>query len=230
MLFKIKRNSHANLNEVGQINAIRWQILKELGEGEFETQSQVMKCTDYFNDVVAKKVAGTNFGVYGFDNTNIKFEADGGLFVEVTNLKDNFLDNLAIINEQLRKDLSCEVEFCKDDRAATLILHFPDAVLRSTYRVSLLCWVLRLSNYGVVFNKWEDIWTNLASPANTTEVHLKGPKVAPYAHKWGFKVQDKFQQYWWFSGAAFNSEKDPLAKGTIVHNCGCASWCNSMAL
>lgn len=228
MLFKIKVNEHAPLNEVGQVNAIRWQILKELGEGEFETQSQVMKCTDYFNDVVAKKVAGTNFGVYGFDNTNIKFEADGGLFVQVTNIKTTFLENLAAINAQLRADLGCEVEFCKDDRKNALILHFPDAVLRTTYRVSLLCWVLRLSNYDVVFKKWEDIWKLPNSPANTVEGHLKGPRVAPYAAKHGFKVATDFDKYWWFSGLSYNSEKDPGAKGTVVHNCGCASWCNSM--
>lgn len=223
MKFKITQKDFGYLNEANQTNPVRWTILKEVGENAFEAQSNPLKCTDYFNDVVSYFQNKRKFSVYGFNN-EVKFEDGGGLFVLVNNTKPNFEHNVVVINDQLKKDVGGIIEVCKDDSPNSLILYFPCQVFCNTYTMSLLMWVLRLSNYGLMFASWEDIFQNNASPANGAEKGSKSPALKQYALKNGFKVAEKFNTYWWFSGMKYNSVVTPETTGMTIHDCGCDTW------
>lgn len=227
MKFKIPPKVFGYLNEAPQTNNVRWTILKEVGENSFERQSNPLKCTDYFNDVVAFFHTKKKFSVYGFTN-DVKFEEHGGLFIHANNLAPNFEHNVAVINEQLRKDLGGVIEICKDDTPNELILYFPKEVFVNTYAMSLLMWVLRLSNYGIAFENWDDIWKSYTSPARQTEGGQKSPTLRNYAASHGFKVGEKFNKYWFFSGNNYNSSVDSWTP-MLVHDCGCNAWVAHMS-
>lgn len=222
--FTIKTKSFGGLHEAAQNNPIRYTILKEIAENSFEMQGPQMKCTDYFNDVVARHKNPTeSFEAYGFKNV-ITFEPDGGLWVLIEHITKGFEHNLTIINDQLKKDIGAIVMIAKDDIPSRCILYFPKELFCSTYVMSLFMWLLRLSNYGLTFTSWDDIWTNNSSPANGSEGLGKGPAIKKSAKERGFLVPEAYTKYWWFQGSTYNSEKNPKQGGTMMHNCGCAAW------
>lgn len=219
MKFKFNVKSFGPLNEVGQANPIRWTILRKDNPLEFTTLSQVMKCTDYFNDVVAYNHSGKEFSVYGFTN-NIKLQ-DGGLYVLAQHVqKETFLHNLTLINDRLKKDLGCWVQVLEDDEPTQVVLFFPKEVMQTTYRVSTLLYLLRIGNYGVKAESWDSFF----DPKWNKEPAAKGPTFMTQAKTRGFKVPEAYSKFWYFSGAAWNSEANPTATGTLIHNCGCSTW------
>jgi hypothetical protein len=225
-MFKIEQKLTTTYAEVGQINPLRWKTLLRDGD-TFTDQSGWIKCKDFYNDTVAYFKAGTIFNMYGYHNKIEKNEE--GVYFLLKYVKDvaSFQANLSVINEQLLKDLGTIVSIVPYEGAGDeVVILIPNELWESTYRISMITFVIRLGNYGYKFTDWASLWdTN--SPAYTQKEAFDD-NAKKNARELGFKVPDGFEKYWYYAGADHNSEKAPKQTGGIIHNNGCCSWSRAM--
>lgn len=212
--------------ESPQKNPMRWTILYKEGE-EFTSQTGPFKCRDFFNDVVAFKHSNKSFEVYRFNN-NIKFN-DEGLYVHIDKVGDfvTFFNNLDVINAKLQEQ-GFEPLLYTDQDKDTAVLLFPHSVWQNTYCISVLTAAIRASNYGMVFNTFDDIFAP-NSPLVKIE-NLLNPKQCESVVANGFKVPEDLQKYWFYSGKDYNSEKTPNIDSYTIHNCGMVQWMHYMGV
>jgi hypothetical protein len=216
--------------EVGQVNPLRWQLLLRDENGDFTPQAGVMKCKDFFNDLVALG-KGVPFSIYLFDNSTIK-KNDEGYFILVSHLNDReqFFTNLTVLNDRLFSDLgagariAATTEGCAANQA---ILLFPNILWEKTYYISLATWLVRCSNYGYKFSDWSSFF-DPASPCVRVDGAVRADNVHQFIKTHGFKLPEAFQQFWWYGGPVHNSEKlsekEMKQNCTLIHNCGILSW------
>ncbi len=210
-------------NEVSQPNALRWRVLHREGN-TFRAQSGLIKCKDFFNDVVAAR-HGVEFEVYNFNN-RIKINEEG-IYLHLTNIenKSRFLHNLEVVNEQLWKDLNTKVEVLDDESDATkLIILIPDKVWETTYYISLLTWCIRLCNYATEYHNWQDLWVRNA-PSATVDTPAAGYR--SFVSERGFKLP--IEGYWWYASKELNS-KGRMDSQYTLHNNGVYFWCQAATM
>jgi len=217
-----EHTNRVTYTESPQPNPLQWRILFREKE-VMTTQAQWMKCRDYLNDVVAKR-NGVEFGIYGFNNKDIKFNKYG-LYIQLRNIsnKELFGHNMGVLNAKLHEQLGVTIAVY-DQGEGEVVIRLPNILLESTYTMSLATMMIRLSNYGMQFNSWEDFFSD-KSPMNTTERiwHLKYQKIVKDL---GFLVPEKYRKYWFYAGTAYNSKCEAVSatwSGTI-HNNGAMSW------
>jgi hypothetical protein len=211
-------------HESQQNNPIRWKLLYREGD-IFIAQAGWWKCKDFFNDVVAFGYQKVPFSCYQFTNKVKKNDEGYYVLVKYIQKPDTFLWNINLLNKKLEADLGCQLKVFAGDTADEYIILMPNEVWRSTYIISLLTWCLRAANYSTAFDTWED-WFGPQSVRGREGAMSHETKL--YAKKHGFKVDEKFSKYWYYCGADYNSEKMPLATGTIIHNCGAQAWVSYM--
>ena len=84
-MFKLTIKHKQTYGEIPQANPLRWRIMYR-EKKELVSQSALIKCKDFFNDVVAWKNAQAEIKIYGFDivfysRCNYKFFKIIGLFL-----------------------------------------------------------------------------------------------------------------------------------------------------
>jgi hypothetical protein len=220
-MFNLKLNDKSAYIEIGQRNALRWKTLFREGD-IFTDQSGWIKCKDFFNDTVAFFKAGTVFSIYGYKNNIKKNEEGVYILLKYINDMPSFKSNMEIINQQLKKDLGCVLEMHDTKEKDEQIVLIPTALWETTYRISLVTFVIRLCNYGYKYKEWYNFFDQEA-PACQLE-HAFTPQAMKMAKELGFKVPEKFAKYWYYAGETYNSEKAPTAQGGIIHNNGCSNW------
>lgn len=224
-MFKIKQTNNSGYCEVPQKNPLRWKTLFREEDGNFSDQSGWVKCKDFYNDTVAFFKEGSVFSIYDYQN-KIKKNDDGVYFLlKFIGDKKSFLHNLNVVNVQLFKDLKCSVGYW-DQGDDEVVICIPNELWESTYRISMVTFVIRLCNYGNTYNVWDDMWDTM-SPAYQIESAFS-PAAKENAKKLGFLVPDQFKDYWYFAGPAHNSKVAPKLTGNIIHNNGVTNWSEFM--
>lgn len=222
----LEKHAKTPYAEIPQPNPLLWQILHKKVD-VLTTQSSRLKCKDFFNDVVAWKVAKKKFSIYGFSN-QVKFNRNG-LWVHLTKIADlqRFKANLAIVNERLKADLKCNMQYQDLDTGLALLI--PPAVWKSTYYISLLSMVVRCCNYDKQYTTWEEIFAEDSPMAMVDKAFNQ--KARNYTCKNGFILPKDVAHMWYNAGHGWNSDtKAKEATGSIVHNCGVCSWVNALGV
>jgi hypothetical protein len=221
-MFKLSITHKNTYSEVAQPNPLRWRIMYR-DKNVLSSQSSLIKCKDFFNDLVAWKHGKRKFAIYGFKN-DLKFNRYGIYFVltKISN-RDKFFANLDVLNQRLQQDLGTRVSYYKTlrgkDRA---IIHIPNPLWQSTYHISLVSMLIRLCNYNYSYEKWEDFY-NPDAPMNTADGAFND-KAKAFTKEHGFVLPEAYQKYWYFARYGFNSEKQPNASASVIHNNGCSDW------
>lgn len=229
-MFKVKLSVATRYLEEGQVNPLRWKTMYREGD-LFTDQSGWIKCKDFFNDTVAFFKEGSVFSIYSYKNDIKKNEE--GVYVLLDNIKDKnqFLHNLEVIARQCVADKFdwvtpvFPVDALPKDQILLLI---PNSFWESTYYISLITKVLRLANYGVRYETWEDFWKDDA-PAVRLESGFD-PETIQFVNTKGFKLPQKYKRYWYFAGKQYNSQKEPKLTGGVIHNNGVNNWVTFMQM
>lgn len=210
--------------EIDQPNPLRWRIMHR-SKDVLTSQSCLIKCKDFFNDVVAWKKAKKAFVIYSFKN-NIKFNK-GGVYLHLTEIdnRDLFLKNLNIVDTRLEQDLGVSLTLWNDTPTSIVVL-IPQKIFNSTYYISLLSMMIRLCNYNTEYTTWDSIFDENA-PLNTVEEAFNDNAKA-FTQKNGFKLLTKYRKLWYNSTNGWDSASGKDLIGSIIHNNGVCDWVKSM--
>lgn len=225
-MFKLN-NTHKNTyGEIPQPNPLRWRIMHR-DKNVMSSQSGLIKCKDFFNDVVAWKKANYAFSMYSFKN-DIEFNRYG-VYFHLTQLedRDRFFANLDVLNQRIQQDLGTKVSYYKASRSKTsAFIHIPNPLWETTYHISLVTMMIRLSNYAKQYESWDDFFAK-DSPMCTVDKAFNAVAQA-FTKKHGFVLPEKAKGFWYHSTHGFNSKTNPKPSCSIIHNNGCCSWASSL--
>jgi len=216
-------------SESPQNNKLRWTILfkEESEEGKppiFTAQSSIMKCRDYFNDLVAT-YRGIFFSVYRFSN-KVKLNADG-VWIKLNHLesKKRFLHNLGSINRKAAERGFPPVTGLHNEKLSDECLIFlPRVYFECTYFISLLTYLIRIANSRVEVDSYEELIDPDKNPARLADMPF-----ATYREKifeLGFQLpSEELAGNPWF---LFKDQAANLAAtasvGSAIHDNGVYSW------
>lgn len=225
IIIKPEHNLTGALTESAQYNPLRWRIMYR-EKDKLTSQAQLMKCKDYFNDLVALR-KGHVFSVYGFKNDTVKFNK-WGLYILLTDVMkaDQFIENVnSSINVRLKADMQTTIRCWKQDNTS-VVIRIPNKMWESTYYISLLTMMLRVCNNNVEFSSWDDLYS-AKSPLNTIERSFT-EDAKRFTHLLGFKLPI---DTWYYYNSQYNGMKDvniAAIGGSTIHNNGCSAWCSSL--
>jgi hypothetical protein len=206
--------------ESPQANPLRWMIMYR-EKDVLTSQAAVMRCKDYFNDLVALR-QGHVFSIYGFKNDTVKFNK-WGLYILLTgiNKPDLFIDNVnKSINVRMKEDLSTSVR-CWKQPDGSVVIRIPNKVWENTYAVSLVTMMLRVCNNNIELNSWDELYGD-QSPLNTMERSFTA-QAKKLTKKIGFKAPI---DTWYYYNTQYNGVNGWTTSvgGLTVHNNGCSAW------
>ncbi len=212
---------HFFYNQELQRNRLQWTILYKDGEDSFQKISGNFQCKDFFNDLVALK-RGRKFSVYGFNNETITFNEEG-LYVLLDNIMDmeSFSRNTGIFAAKAQEQLGVAPHFTEVDQHTAIVL-IPHKFFDLTYPISLLTWLIRISNYRVTFDSWGDIFKKAQTVGDLSH-EIRDWYVAPVALHlpvWGFVPPPEVQACWFFADYNCNSTTQPGVSPSVIHNNG----------
>lgn len=219
-MFSFNITHNQTYGEVPQANPLRWRImLRE--KRVLHSQSSLIKCKDFFNDVVAWKNAQKEFKIYSFDN-KVKFNR-AGLYLLLTGISSvrKFKKNIEVLNQRIQQDLGTKLSIYSVKRGS-VVLHIPNGLWTSTYRISLVTMLIRVCNYDVLFTDWDSFFAP-ESPLNTIEVAFKA-EAKGLTQQQGFKEPKKAAGCWYFASHGYTSASDKDILPSVVHNNGAQSW------
>lgn len=201
--------------EVEQNNPLRWVVLYQEQDGTLVPQTGLIKCKDFFNDLVGKYY-NTSGSIYGFDTKSIKVNEDGVWFL-LTNVHVNFQKN---VNEFLMPLLdNFEEEIICVSRYEGVLLFIPRCIFSNTYYVSLVTYLIRVCSMSVLHKSLKDVFSLKEEPSiKDTYGHIT---------KWGFTLPEELTKYWFYAGPTLNSETHPdIAHNqiSVLHNNGIMGW------
>lgn len=215
-MYKISKTLPNRYSEIGQANPLRWEILLRTAPDTFESQSGLIKCKDFFNELVRKYNTGQDSSIYSFDTKTITLNEEG-VYFRMHNTTSKFISNLDAVFSQ--DAVKLEVEKLED---GMVLLRIPRYYWGSTYLTSLVTYYIRCCNCDVDLTSVDDLW------AKTSDVAINNQGKS-LALKWGFKVPEEYSKYWYYCGKTSNSVDDPSPySASIVHNNGVMSWSNGV--
>jgi len=216
-MYEFTQDPGHRYNENPQVNPLRWQIFFREGD-VFHPQTIRFMCKDYFNDVVAKYYDWKVIA-YGLNNTNMKLN-DDGCWVVLTGIMD--MDFFTINLENTINKENPEHPLTYEVLDGKLLVFIPRYYFTNTYLISLLSYVIRVSNCVVTF---KDLITLLESDHGQADrsLYINGRLLAK---AWKFSVPENYQKYWLFYGPAMNNLDgiESLGHGSTIHNCGASAW------
>lgn len=220
--FKFAKALRRSYAQIPQPNPISWTLYYLNEEGILEPQSASFKCRDFFNDIVAK-VHGKSFAIYGFTN-DIKMN-DEGVYVLLKSVKPSLRENLdKWLKSYLETVSGQEFGVFETERSTQLLLKIPTWFFEKTYYISLATLLIRLCNYGEVFDSVGALLANGTTPRSREYAILNESTVTKLL-KFGFKVPPETEKYWWFSHPSVHNERpEDYATTTNIHNAGIKSW------
>ena len=218
-MFKLDITHKNTYSEIPQANPLRWRIMYRKGD-TLSSQSGILKCKDFFNDIVAYKKAKLTFSIYSFSN-KVKFNRDG-LYLHLTDLYnyEKFMENIVVVNNKLQEQLKVGLKLFPINETSA-VLCIPHKLWKNTYYISMVSMLIRLCNYNIQYTTWESIF-DPAAPINTAESAFSA-KAKERALKHGFKLPKALQKFWYWAGVA-NSGDGKKVIPSVVHNNGVSSW------
>lgn len=219
-MFNLKIEHNNTYNEIGQPNPLRWRVMLRKNN-TMHSQSGLIKCKDFFNDIVAFKQAKMEFSIYHFSNA-VKFNREG-LYLHLTELYDvdQFCDNMDIVNDKLYEQLKVEVGIWPRADGSAIVL-IPNKLWKNTYYISLVSMLIRLCNYKVDYTSWDSIFKHDA-PINMIE-NAFTPKAKARVKQQGFVLPRGYRTYWFWAGKNCHSKDGKKVMPSVVHNNGVSSW------
>jgi hypothetical protein len=207
--------------ESPQANPMRWQWMYREKQ-TLTAQAGLMRCKDFFNDLVAKR-HGHDIQVYGLNTDGLKFNRYG-LYVLLTDvLADTIIANIeTAINPKMKEDIGKTIK-CFKQSSNSVVIRMPLEIFDSTYRTSLTTMLIRLSNYDVRFDSFDDFYTP-KSALNKTEMSLS-PRAQKLTQHFGFKLP---KDEWYLSSDGFCGSGHKPIVASIIHNNGCTDWARSL--
>lgn len=210
---------HTSYAEVGQTNQLRWINLyreSELGAKDLvlSEQSRQWKCKDFLNECVAAR-HGHILGCYGFTADSVKTN-DEGIWVKLINIhdKESYRQNVGSINALATAQGFPAIELLEIEEGFVALI--PTAYLESTYPVSLLTYLMRVSNVpNVISDK-----SFMEHP--TKAIDNPFPSVYAQVLKQGFKTPENVGGSYYYYGCKHDYSKKPMV--FMVHNCGVSQW------
>lgn len=215
--------------ENSQVNPIRWEIMYLEDDGVTMTpQTGKFKCKDFFNEFVCKIQTGVGLCVYYMDTRELKFNPEG-VWCRVTSIDNpkRFITNVdKVVNAYLPEDEQVKIT---DLGRSSCLIYFPKGCFENTYKISLITWLIRVSNFQFEFTDMDSVFANkelaaLDKPFNDN-AHAK-------VLKWKFQVPAIAKPHWFYQGEAYNSTKlkDQLVPHAhTIHNCGVGVYCGYIA-
>jgi len=221
---KPEHESTTVYTESGQPNPLRWRIMYR-EKNTLTSQANLMRCKDYFNDLVALR-QGHAFSVYGFKNDTVKFNK-WGLYLLLTDIgkPDQYIENVnKAINVRMKADRGTTLR-CWKQGDHSVVIRIPLKLWNDTYTISLVTMLLRVCNNNIDLTCWDDLYAP-TSPLNTIERSFTQEAKAITKHL-GFKPP--IDTWYWYS-SAFNGDKgwNATIGGLTIHNNGCSSWCSGL--
>lgn len=214
-MYKITPTLTATYAEINQKNPLLWEILYKEAEDSFVSQSGLIRCKDFFNELTRKYCTGEDSSIYRFETKTIKLNSEGVYFRlhKICN-QEKFNKNLdKVINSNTEVPITNEV---LDDK--TSLLFIPVHYFSSTYLTSLVSYLIRICNVNRLLTSMDTAVTNTDDEALTDQGKA-------LALKWKFNIPEKYREFWYYVGDKYNSKthKTPDA-AVIVHNNGVLSW------
>lgn len=208
------KGPHTSYAEAGQTNPLRFVCLHLQPNGEYSEQSKEFKCKDFFNEIVAK-YNGHLLGCYGFTADSIQTN-DEGVWVELRHIANPtvYQANIALVNKLIDKAGLPQLELLPYKAGFVCLL--PRRFFDNTYLVSLLTYLMRVSNTSAVIED-ETFMEHPTKP-------IDSPFKSVYAKviKRGFVVpENPGNSYYYYGKDRDYSEKPNVM---MVHNCGVAQW------
>ena len=238
-----KLEQASKLTQTGQHNPLRWICLKHLSEETFENTTPWFRCKDYFNDSVAWYHQKEKFSIYGMSSDSFVFNEDGSMYVGVSNITSQFENNLKLL-DKIEEGMGCKVSVVgkteevlsaethpglTEDSKGLVVLHLSKECFVSTFRISMVTWLIRMANVSKKYKTYLDVFKDTKEMEKVTNfselVKCKLPLL-------DFSKLDE-KGYSWFYGAGQNSqkvEKITSYESSWVHNAGANQWLNSGVL
>ena len=215
--------SNASLSESSQANPIRWCLVHKKKDA-LKAVTPWFKCKDYFNDIVAAK-HGAFFTQYGFDNSKVVDPNEAGAYVVVNYIqcKEKFKDNLASWGNP---EHPVVVEYTDDQQC---LLYIPAYYFENTYRISLLTYLIRLSNQEEEgYKMFPSVTAALQSQLSMTSSGMV-PHGRAFATKHGWDAREGGKYWWRYIQQNNISITDSETHKSTIHNCGVNAWalCNT---
>jgi hypothetical protein len=220
-MFKIEIKHKNTYAEIAQKNPLRWQIMKR-EKNTLTSQSGLIKCKDFFNDVVAWKNGNHAFNIYNFDN-KIEFNRYGVYFLltEIAD-RDMFFANLEVLNSRLQADLNTKISFYKTTNKDKVVIHIPNPLWKNTYYISVVSMMIRLCNYAYAYEGWDGFFKEDA-PLNTVESSFNDQAKAR-VKEFGFALPDFAKDCWYFARFGYTSKSGKEIIPSAIHNNGASDW------
>lgn len=217
-MYEFKPDFHYHYSEAPQANPLRWQVFHR-EEDVFTPQTGRFMCKDYLNDVVARYY-DTRVIAYGLDNNTMKLN-DDGVWLRLYNVKhpEVLMHNIACCINEENPDHPLTMEMVDD----TMLVFVPRYYFKQTYLISLVSYIIRISNGDKKFKGLTDALTSKNAQADRA-ISGNGIKLAL---AWRFSVPEEYQKYWSYYSKTYNSELNNYSNSTI-HNCGVCSWAENM--
>lgn len=224
-MFKLAFPVNTSYCEIPQTNPLRWRIMFREGD-TLTSQSGLIKCKDFFNDVVAWNKAQAVFSIYNFNN-KVKFNEEG-LYFHLTNIADNkrFIQNIEkAINPKLVEGSGLAIT-CYDQAPGEVVICIPMAAWESTYIISLLTMLIRVCNYAPAFEDWNSLFAK-DSPLCSVETAFS-PETLKFTQEHGFVLPDAFKGEWYYSTSGYCATSGKAIRSGIIHNNGANGWVGAM--
>ena len=228
MIYKVKElppTSYPIYTETHQPNPIRWALARIDEYGDAVQETQWFKCKDYFNGIVAAK-NGVFFLRYGFDNTIPSCNLQEGAYVLV---KEIIKDTAFRKNLLKAENKEHPVQVMNTTVPNTLLLYIPQYYFTSTYRISLLTFLIRSSNRDTCFRTLSSFFTKTnRNEYENLLVHSHSGHYIPQ-YMWDFPGVEKF---WYYADQTFCSTC--IQQGIMgyhesaIHNNGMLDWTRRM--
>lgn len=214
---------HTSYAEVGQTNQLRWICLFREADSTdtslvFSEQTKQWKCKDFLNEIVAK-LHGHLLGCYGFTADSVQTN-DEGVWVKLLNIhnKDAYRANIGSINELARAQGFADVTLHEIEDGFVALL--PRQYFDSTYSVSLLTYLMRVSNVP------HAISDKTFKEHPTKSIDNPFPAVYNQVLEQGFTTPNNVGGSYYYYGRKHDYSKKPQVM--MVHNCGVAQWTNTL--
>jgi hypothetical protein len=219
-MYEFKPDPEVFYSEAPQDNPLRWQLLYREGD-VFTPQTKQFRCKDYLNDV-ASKYAGTEVIAYGM-NTNIMTLNPEGTWLRLFNIYDKevFMANINTCINKENPEYPLTMEAVDD----TILMFVPRYYYNQTYLISLVTYVIRISNRKTKFRSFTSAMSGKDAEQDRA-IQGRGIKLAL---SWGYKVPEDYQKYVTYYKKDFNSLVGSYT-GSTIHNCGVMAWCSDMAI
>lgn len=218
-MFKVNIKHTGSYAEEGQTNPIRWINLKQVDAKTFESSSNWWKCKDFLNDLAYTYKTGKSFSIYGWNAGEVGHPEPGKPFwFAIKNLSEPFFHNIKnVLNPWLKTQGMPELQLVKQD---PVLLALDPKYFDNTYNISLITLIVRLCNYEMKFNNFQEVIDCTKFPSGDQDKWNAVTTKKKY-----FNIPDKFKKYVWYSTPEYNSEKDvDYQISSLVHNNGVVDW------